>query len=133
MFIKDIFKISAYKKENEQLSQRVKDLESLLSPEVLDFKTLKEKTLNLQQQEKDYLNKIENLNKKIKDLDLQIKNKESSIIILDETIELESFSLYKPRFFFTNSDEYKDQIEKIRESEKKLIKQYENKINNSGD
>jgi hypothetical protein len=44
------------------------------------------------------------------------------ILVFEETVQLESFALYVPKFKLTNSSEYKDRLEKIRSQQKTLIK-----------
>lgn len=57
-----------------------------------------------------------------KQLDLELADKKKQIIVIDEEILLESFALYKPKFTFTKSEEYKNRLEQIRENQKQLIK-----------
>jgi Domain of unknown function (DUF4041)/T5orf172 domain len=44
------------------------------------------------------------------------------ILVLEETVLLESFALYVPKFKLTNSAEYKDRLDKVRFQQKTLIK-----------
>lgn len=44
------------------------------------------------------------------------------ILVLEETVLLESFALYVPKFKLTNSAEYKDRLDKVRLQQKTLIK-----------
>jgi hypothetical protein len=44
------------------------------------------------------------------------------ILVLEETVLLESFALYVPKFKLTNSAEYKDRLDKVRLRQKTLIK-----------
>lgn len=44
------------------------------------------------------------------------------ILVLEETVLLESFALYLPKFKLTNSAEYKDRLDQIRNRQKDLIK-----------
>jgi chromosome segregation ATPase len=48
----------------------------------------------------------------------QLKEKRARILVAEETIELEEFSLYRPRYQLTNSAEYKARLETIREDQK---------------
>ena len=47
---------------------------------------------------------------------------QQKLIVADETIELESFSLYQPRYEFASSEGYKDQLTQIRNKQKEMIK-----------
>jgi hypothetical protein len=44
------------------------------------------------------------------------------VLVLEETVQLESFALYIPKFSLTNSAEYKDRLDRIRSQQKELIK-----------
>jgi chromosome segregation ATPase len=50
-------------------------------------------------------NKCNTMLEEIKKLQKTINDKQNEILVLDETITLESFSLYKPKFKFLTSDE----------------------------
>ncbi|MBU8907672.1 DUF4041 domain-containing protein [Desertibacillus haloalkaliphilus] len=54
---------------------------------------------------------------KLKD---EIKEKKGEIIILDEEILNQSFGFYEPKYGFENSEEYKNQLDKIREKQKTM-------------
>lgn len=116
MSILDIFNASAIKKENEKLTAFIKEVgaddaysvkkkteeyKSLLSQLDVDKKTLEERIIIL--------------DRKIRDLN-------SEIIVLDDEILFESFALYKPKFSFQTSDEYKSKLEICRDNQKSLIK-----------
>lgn len=58
----------------------------------------------------------------ISELQKIIDDKKSQILVLEESILLESFALYLPKFKLTSSDEYKNKLEQIREIQKQLIK-----------
>ena len=58
----------------------------------------------------------------LSDLGKQIDLRKKEIIVLDEEILLESFALYKPKFKFLTSEEYKGRLEACREKQKQLIK-----------
>lgn len=44
------------------------------------------------------------------------------ILVLEDTVQLESFALYMPKFKLTNSSEYKERLDKVRAQQKSLIK-----------
>lgn len=52
----------------------------------------------------------------------RIKELRSELIGVSDLVELESFSLYRPRYEFANSDEYKVKLDEIRDRQKDLIK-----------
>lgn len=47
----------------------------------------------------------------------------SEILVAEDTIELESFALYKPRFKFANAEEYKNKLLDIRDQQKLMLKE----------
>jgi hypothetical protein len=56
------------------------------------------------------------------DLAKQIDLRKKEIVVLDDEILLESFALYKPKFKFLTSEEYKIRLDACREKQKQLIK-----------
>jgi hypothetical protein len=52
----------------------------------------------------------------------QLLSVRKEILVLEETVLLESFALYVPKFDLTNSAEYKDRLDKVRLRQKALIK-----------
>lgn len=50
---------------------------------------------------------------------LSVRNQ---ILVLEETVQLETFALYEPKYSFTSSAEYKDKLDEIRKRQKALIK-----------
>lgn len=44
------------------------------------------------------------------------------ILVASETVEMESFALYCPRYAFAHSDEYKLKLEQIRNTQKQMLK-----------
>ena len=51
-----------------------------------------------------------------------LKELESQIIETDETVMLQSFGLYTPRYSFMRADEYKARLLEIRANQKDMIK-----------
>lgn len=57
------------------------------------------------------------------ELTVQIKALRDQVLVLEESILLESFALYKPKFNFTSSAQYKELLDVIRAKQKKYIKE----------
>lgn len=116
MRITDILKASAIKKENEKLLTLINEMgagEAIIVKNKIDeYKQI----LN------ELANQTEALNNKLIELNEEITKKKSEIIVLDEEILLESFALYKPKFAFQTSEEYKNRLDSCREKQKLLIK-----------
>lgn len=51
-----------------------------------------------------------------------IKELREQVLVLDETLLLETFALYTPKFQFTSSAQYKEALDAIRAKQKELIK-----------
>lgn len=116
MGLSDIFKASAIKKENEKLNALFEELGAG------DAIKLKEKMLEYEIAINEAKAQLQNIKTEYSTIEEQLKQKHNEIIVLDEELLLESFALYKPKFNFLTSEEYKNQLEKIRSEQKFLIK-----------
>lgn len=52
----------------------------------------------------------------------QARRASLNLIVAEERVELETFSLYEPRFDFVTSDAYKARLDALREQQKRMIK-----------
>lgn len=52
----------------------------------------------------------------------QVNGLRGQLLVLDETLLLESFALYEPKFKLNSSQEYKAHLDKVRERQKGMIK-----------
>lgn len=57
---------------------------------------------------------------------------QNQILVWEETLLLESFALYKPKFKLTSSQEYKSRLDNVRERQKVMIKSAEAATGNLG-
>ncbi|MCM3560637.1 DUF4041 domain-containing protein [Brevibacillus borstelensis] len=129
----DIFRISKIKEELEALKKENHSLKALVQPEHQEIIDLKREIENLSDRKNLIIEEIEGLDQKFKilssdyekkssELHDEIEKKKNQILFLDETLMLESFSLYEPKYDFQNSEEYKRKLEMIREQQKEMIK-----------
>lgn len=58
----------------------------------------------------------------VRNLNAKIDSLRSEVLALEETLLLESFALYEPKFKLTSSHEYKEKLDAIRELQKSMIK-----------
>lgn len=58
---------------------------------------------------------------KQKIIEKEIKEKQSQVIQLDQTILLQEFGLYQPLYDFATSDHYKEKLEDIRAKQKEMV------------
>jgi hypothetical protein len=117
MNIMDIFKASSIKRKNEKLLSLITEIGAG------DAIILKNKIDEYQQILNKQISEKEILSTNISSLKMEIEQKKAEIIVLDDEILFESFALYKPKFNFQSSNEYKTRLDSCRESQKKLIKE----------
>lgn len=93
--------------------------------ELSDSLTRKIEALHKQEEEAKarMLAKEEETNTVISQKSEQLKQLNKQIIVAEETIEMESFSLYKTRYEFEKSEEYKEKLDDNRAQQKELIKE----------
>jgi tetratricopeptide (TPR) repeat protein len=111
-----LFGSSKLKKENARLMQLVEELQGTETAEIEE--KLEEKKLKLIKLDKSERKVLDRLIKVKSD----IKQKESQLIELDETVMLESFALYRPKFALQNSEQYKTSLDRVRKRQKQMIK-----------
>ena len=132
----DNFKGQQYKAELEQLQNEYENLQSehkklqreyekaksLISPEMQNAISLHEKITNLTLQYNNLLRDIYSKNKELGSIKQNIADKKADIVWLDEIIQIQEFGLYEPQFDFASSLDYKEELAKIRKTQKDLIK-----------
>lgn len=116
MGLSDIFKASSIKKENEKLNTLLEELGAG------DAIKLKNKMIEFEERTNATKNEYDKLKSEYANLEKQVQEKRNEIIVLDEEILLESFALYKPKFKFLTSEEYKNRLDEIRIQQKQLAK-----------
>lgn len=118
MGLGDLFKA----KENEQLKQRVSELEALLTPELRDLETLRQNISSAEQELSQKNAEMEQLNLQLADLQRKISSAKVELIETDEEVMLQSFGLYQPKYDFSSAEQYKNRLAEIRNSQKQMIK-----------
>lgn len=108
--------------ENKTLKEEVEKLRKMLTPEQTEYISIADNVEKLKQTQKDIENQVRKLKQKIQEFDYQIKNKRNEIIELDEEILMQEFGLYKPLYEFLTSEDYKVELEKIRQQQKTMMK-----------
>ncbi|MDX9913890.1 MAG: DUF4041 domain-containing protein [Candidatus Moranbacteria bacterium] len=116
MGILDILNASKIKKENEKLQILLNQLGAG------DAVVVQRKIDELQKEQNALTANNECLRSDQEKLTTQIAEKKNQLIVLEEELMLEDFALYKPKFNFNSSDEYKKRLEIIRDKQKQLIK-----------
>lgn len=125
----DIFRINKIKndlentkKQTEAIFQENSQLKLLLQPEHHEILDLRNVIVKLNSDKKLISDEINSLKHFIGAIQSEIEIKKSQIIMLDEQILLESFSLYEPKYSFKNSDLYKQKLDAIRDQQKQMIR-----------
>ena len=122
------------KEKEESLFSEVSTLQSRCAElskyeKIADIEREKEQTLSFiqeqntkfEQDKQRHINDIYSLEDKITALSEEVKQKESQIVELDETILLQEFGMYSPIYDFANSEMYKDRLDAIRTEQKNMI------------
>lgn len=122
MGLLDVFKVKEYKSEVDTLQTELLELKENLSPDIKDAIDIKTTIKDLEKQKIDITSQIDDLKQKILFLNDEIENKKGLLIELDEEMLLQDFGVYKPRYQFTNADEYKRKLDELRDEQKSLIK-----------
>lgn len=116
MSIIDIFKASSIKRENKRLNDLIQEIGAT------DAISVKRKIDDLNVLLENTEKKKNGLEKEILNLSRLVEEKSKEIIVLDDEILFETFALYKPKFAFTSSEEYKNKLDVSREKQKSLVK-----------
>lgn len=129
MGLGDLFKA----KQNEELRAKVAELESMLTPEMRDSLALKSQ-IEAQRRELEALQQQSQREaqtqqqaadqhlRTLQDLEQRIAQAKVDLVETNETVLMQSFGLYTPRYDFSNATGYKDELAKIRQKQKDLIK-----------
>jgi len=101
--------ISLLEKHKIEIAQQVKNLESEFEKRKLEL------NLTYKQQEQELKQQLGNLNK-------QVSDKKHELIILEDSILLQSFGFYTPKYDFENSEIYRVKLEHIRNQQAAMVK-----------
>lgn len=110
------------KKELSAAQLEGKELEDYVSEKE---KQLKELERNINKLEKDYSKKEKEIEKKFNQIDIlndKLKKVNDQIIDSEDTIEMESYGIYKPKYDFATSLGYKDKLKSIRSKQKEMVR-----------
>ena len=122
MGIMDIFHVTTIKKENERLLTELEDTKKLLTPEMMDACNLENHIRELQSKENEINERINNANIVLNEINSKIDTRQELLVDVEEQLLYQDFALYKPKYEMVNSEAYKERLNKIRETQKALIK-----------
>jgi len=119
-----------FAQENINLEKKVKELEKELKSE--QNKILEVEKMDLLEAIEKYdelKNKIskselqkEKIDKILSEITCELNKRKSMLEAVNDELNMESFGLYKPRYNFANSSQYKFKLEEIRKHQKNMIK-----------
>lgn len=108
--------------EIQQLQQTIDDLKDQLLPEHNDIRVLNQQIADLKQSCDLEKNRLTALKDSYFDVENKIHDLRQEYIELDEEILYQSYSLFKPMYDFSTSEEYKDRLDDIRAQQKEMIR-----------
>ena len=116
-------------KREQELQMEVDRLRAMLSPQQQNIYNAAEqlRVLNAQigtgqQQLAGQQQQAQAMAAQIAQLGREISARQAQIVGLDEELDLQSYSMYRPTYVFANSDLYKDRLKACRDAQKTLIK-----------
>ena len=109
--------------KNEKLTQRISELEDLITPEMRDIETANKKLAALKEEIKAQEQNKQNLLTEITAKEKELHNVKEVLIETNEAVLLQEFGLYEPKYAFATSEEYASKLQKIREQQKAMIKE----------
>lgn len=118
MGLGDLFKA----KENEQLKSRIAELEAMLSPEMRDSILLQNKICSQQEVLVSLQAECAKAQDELTKIQKQIKEATQDLVETEETVLMQSFGLYRPRYSFANATGYKEELDNVREKQKLSVK-----------
>lgn len=119
----DIFRISEIKKENEELNGKVQKLEAVLEEtKVLSIVEINDYLADKEKEKSDIDNDIIKYKSQLDGIIREISNKRQELIDVEDEIELQECAIYEPRYDFTTSLQYKEELDEVRQYQKDMIK-----------
>ena len=118
MGIGDIFKAN----ENKQLKEENERLKRMLSPTQNQMVDLENQLRQVQANYQSVCVQLKNANTELQKINTLIQQKQNFLIVLDEETLYQEVGLYRPTYNFASSEQYKQQLEFIRNQQKMMIK-----------
>jgi len=129
MGLGDLFKA----KQNEDLKAQIARLEAMLTPEMQDSIALQKHIesqrtalegllLQIEKETQKHKKALEKHKSTLKDIEEKITQAKIDLVETEESVLMQSFGLYKPRFHFANATGYKEELDKVRAKQKDTIK-----------
>lgn len=104
--------------QRDQLAQ----MQASRTPEQNTAASLQEQIRQMAMQREALIRNIQEMQQTAGNLSAEIQNKRQQIVDLDESIMLQEFGLYKPKYDLMNADAYKERLTEIRQKQKEMVK-----------
>lgn len=122
MGLKGLFKEQEYKNRINELTCELDSLKNTFTPEMTNIVNQKKLLEDLKVEMKNTEDSLHAVLNELSKAKSELSQKKSQIIETDEEILVQEFGIYSPRYAFENSTEYKSKLEKVRKSQKEMIK-----------
>ena len=106
------------KKEKEEIAR----LRAQMTPGQLDLAELTSKIEQARNQLSGIEDEIGRAEFRLHQAEIQLDEVKQQIVETDEAVLLQSFGIYTPHYSYAISDEYKEQLQKIRNQQKEMVK-----------
>ena len=123
----DIFgkkKAQALQDEIDQLKERNAQLESMMTPEMRDLDTAKTALKGIESHMAESSERLKETLKKLSELGAEKETLEKQVVDLDNIVFAQDFGLYKPRYKFANSTKYRDELKKVRDKQRAMLRDF---------
>lgn len=118
MGLGDMFKAN----ENRQLKEENERLKQMLSPTQKQIIDLENQLNQVQVNYQNVCNQLNNANRELQKINTLIQQKQQYLVVLDDEALYQDFGLYRPTYNFISSEQYKQQLDFIRNQQKMMIK-----------
>lgn len=119
----DAFKGNQYKSEAESLRAELERCKSLLTPELMDVKARQDRLAEIEAKEKAAREETERLQAEASKLGAEVDDKKRFLVTFDDELMFQEFGLYEPRFDFTSVEQYKDELKRLRDEQKRAVRE----------
>ena len=118
----DSKKTKAVAEANVNLSQRVAELESMLTPEMRNYEQLTQLITKKRQELAAVEWELQQRQNQLLGLNRELQAAQAQLVQTNEEILFQSFGLYQPHYEFATSTDYKEKLTQIRSCQKNIIK-----------
>lgn len=131
MGIGDMFRAGEYKERAEASERRISELESeikrlksQLTPEIIETAASRDLVDKLRSECDSLSKQVAPLREKVAGLKKQAEETEQLIDTFEDEVLVEDFGLYRPRFDFAESSQFKDELARCRAKQRETIKAF---------